>query len=131
MNYQIMMDEELDKIKQLSKKPTLLLHACCAPCSSYVLEYLSSYFDITILYYNPNIFPKEEFTKRYNELDKLIQEMKLDKNVKLVEIGYRNEDFEDVIDGAIVGSRFIRLLEESNFSTEAVKDYIKKFKEEM
>lgn len=99
MNYQIMMDEELDKIKQLNKKPTLLLHACCAPCSSYVLEYLSSYFDITILYYNPNIFPKEEFTKRYNELDKLIQEMKLDKNVKLVEIGYRNEDFEDVIDG--------------------------------
>mgnify|MGYP003246986742 FL=1 len=95
MNYQIMMDEELDKIKQLNKKPTLLLHACCAPCSSYVLEYLSSYFDITILYYNP----KEEFTKRYNELDKLIQEMKLDKNVKLVEIGYRNEDFEDVIDG--------------------------------
>ena len=99
MNYQIMMDEELDKIKQLSKKPTLLLHACCAPCSSYVLEYLSSYFDITILYYNPNIFPKEELTKRYNEVDKLIQEMKLDKNVKLVEIGYRNEDFEDVIDG--------------------------------
>lgn len=99
MNYQIMMDEELDKIKQLSKKPTLLLHACCAPCSSYVLEYLSSYFDITILYYNPNISPEEEFIKRYNELDKLIQEMKLDKNVKLVEIGYRNEDFEDVIDG--------------------------------
>lgn len=99
MNYQIMMDEELNRIKQLKQKPTLLLHACCAPCSSYVLEYLSSYFDITILYYNPNIFPEDEFTKRYNELDKLIKEMNLDKSVKLVEVGYRNEDFENAIDG--------------------------------
>ena len=61
MNYQLEM-EKIIKEKQGNK---LLLHACCAPCSSYVLEYLTNFFDITILYYNPNIYPKEEFDKRY------------------------------------------------------------------
>ena len=76
MNYQIMMDEELDKIKQLSKKPTLLLHACCAPCSSYVIEYLSNYFDITILFYNPNINNDIEYNKRLQELERFVKEFK-------------------------------------------------------
>ena len=58
INYQKELDKILDKIKDT--KPTLLLHSCCAPCSSYVLEYLSQYFDITIDYYNPNIDSKEE-----------------------------------------------------------------------
>ena len=68
-NYQ----KELDKVLEgLDNRPSLLLHSCCAPCSSYVLTYLSGYFDITILYYNPNIFPKEEFDKRAKEQERLI-----------------------------------------------------------
>lgn len=55
-------------------KPTLLLHACCAPCSSYVIEYLSRYFDITIYYYNPNIFPESEYTRRRTELEKFLRD---------------------------------------------------------
>ena len=99
MNYQLLMDEVINKIKDCKTKPTLLLHACCAPCSSYVLEYLTKYFKITILYYNPNIYPEEEFDKRYNELDKLIKEMPSCSDVELVNVGYRNSDFEDAIDG--------------------------------
>ena len=60
-NYQLMLDKELAHIKQLQRVPTLLLHSCCAPCSSYVLEYLSRYFAITVLYYNPKISPATEF----------------------------------------------------------------------
>ena len=68
-NYQ----KELDKVLEgLDNRPSLLLHSCCAPCSSYVLTYLSGYFDITILYYNPNIFPEEEFDKRAKEQERLI-----------------------------------------------------------
>ena len=92
MNYQIMMDEELDKIKQLGKKPTLLLHACCAPCSSYVLEYLSSYFDITILYYNPNIEPYEEYLKRKEEQINYIK----DKGINFMDSDYDNELFKEI-----------------------------------
>ena len=63
-NYQ----KELDKIIEgLEFRPSLLLHSCCAPCSSYVLTYLSRYFDITLLYYNPNIYPHEEYEIRKNE----------------------------------------------------------------
>ena len=63
-NYQ----NELDNIiEELHTRPKLLLHSCCAPCSSYVIEYLIKYFDITILYYNPNIEPLEEYLKRKNE----------------------------------------------------------------
>ncbi|MCD7955522.1 MAG: epoxyqueuosine reductase QueH [Lachnospiraceae bacterium] len=56
--------------------PSLLLHSCCAPCSSYVLEYLSNYFRITVLYYNPNIYPEEEYARRVKEQRRLIQEMR-------------------------------------------------------
>ena len=62
MNYQL----EMEKIINNKKGNKLLIHACCAPCSSYVLEYLINYFDITILYYNPNIYSKEEFNKRFS-----------------------------------------------------------------
>ena len=66
MNYQLVLEEELKKIKPGSK---LLLHACCAPCSSYVLEYLNDYFDITVYYYNPNISSYDEYDKRLKEED--------------------------------------------------------------
>ena len=70
-NYQ----KELDKIlAALTTTPRLLLHSCCAPCSSYVLEYLSQYFAITVLYYNPNISPREEYELRKAEQIRLIQE---------------------------------------------------------
>ena len=97
-----MMDEiikkELEERKDNSK-PTLLLHACCAPCSSYVLECLKDYFDITILFYNPNISPFEEFEKRYNELNKLIIDMPGCNGVKVVNIGYNPKEFEEISKG--------------------------------
>ena len=72
INYQ----RELDKlISSLDGTPRLLLHSCCAPCSSYCLEYLSRYFAITVLYYNPNIYPEEEFVKRAAEQKRLIAEL--------------------------------------------------------
>jgi len=97
MNYQKLMDEVIESEK--GNRPTLLLHVCCAPCSSYVLEYLTKYFKITILFYNPNIFPYDEYKKRYEEAKRLILDMECCSDVELVEIGYNNSDFEDVIEG--------------------------------
>ena len=74
-NYQ----KELDKvIEGLDHRPSLLLHSCCGPCSSYVLSYLSRCFDITLLYYNPNIYPPQEFDKRAAEQERLISELNSD-----------------------------------------------------
>ena len=67
MNYSNILEKELEHIKNEKNIPTLLLHSCCAPCSSYVISYLNNYFNITILYYNPNISPKEEYLKRKEE----------------------------------------------------------------
>ena len=66
-NYQKKLDQVIAALKGSAEKPTLLLHACCGPCSSYVLEYLSKYFQITVLYYNPNIYPREEYEIRKEE----------------------------------------------------------------
>ena len=63
-NYQLVLDTELERISDAGKTPTLLLHSCCGPCSSYVLEYLSRWFRITVFYFNPNIYPESEFDKR-------------------------------------------------------------------
>lgn len=60
-------------INGLETKPKLLLHSCCGPCSSYVLEYLSKYFEITLFYYNPNIFPPEEYEKRLLNQKKVVE----------------------------------------------------------
>ncbi len=78
-NFKKMFDEEIKKVKTLDKKPKLLLHACCAPCSSAVLEELSQVFEVTLFFYNPNISPKEEFSFRLEELRRLIREMGLEK----------------------------------------------------
>jgi len=99
INYQLIMDQKLEQIKQSGKVPTLLLHTCCAPCSSYVLEYLCKYFDITIYYYNPNINTLEEFEKRANEQIRLINTMPLDRPVKYVIADYNNDEFENTING--------------------------------
>ncbi len=95
INYQKQLDEILKSINPQEKKPTLLLHACCGPCSSYVIEYLSSYFDITIFYYNPNIYPKKEYERRLNELEDFIPrfEPAVKNKVKIVVSTYEPKDF--------------------------------------
>ena len=75
MNYQKELDKLVQKLSDDGRVPKLLLHSCCAPCSSYVLEYLRQYFDITVLYYNPNITEREEYEKRAAEQKRLIREM--------------------------------------------------------
>ncbi len=77
-NYQKCLEQILASLDPSGEKPGLLLHSCCAPCSSYVLEYLHSYFKITIFYYNPNITEKAEYDKRILEVKRLIREMNLD-----------------------------------------------------
>lgn len=96
MNYQLILEDEL---KKLNSVPKLLLHVCCAPCSSYVLEYLSNYFYITVFYYNPNIDNKEEYDKRMEESRRFTSEFKGKFPITFVEIGYHNEEYEDVIKG--------------------------------
>lgn len=76
-NYQLLMEKQIEKIKQTGNKPRLLLHACCAPCSSYCLELLAEFFEITVFFYNPNISPEEEYLKRYDELSRFIEEGKI------------------------------------------------------
>ena len=76
-NYQLKLDKELAHIAEKNNRPRLLLHVCCAPCSSYVLEYLNQYFEITVLFYNPNISPKSEYDYRAQELQRLIEELPL------------------------------------------------------
>ena len=74
-------------------KPGLLLHACCAPCSSYVIEYLAPYFEITIFYYNPNIHPQAEYDRRLEELKCFLPRFPAARGIRLVEGGYDPEDF--------------------------------------
>jgi len=86
VNFQQKLDMFLEKIEQNKDEiPTLMLHSCCAPCSSYVLEYLSKYFQITIYYYNPNISDLEEYKKRVNEQEKFIKSVKWSNEVKFLE----------------------------------------------
>ena len=76
-NYQLVLEKTLKALQAEDKRPSLLLHSCCGPCSSYVMEYLAQYFDITIFYYNPNISPAAEFQFRAEEQQRLIREMDL------------------------------------------------------
>lgn len=75
INYQKRLEEIVEDNQKEGKVPTLFLHSCCAPCSSYCLEYLSQYFQITVFYYNPNISPKTEYSKRVEEQKRLIETM--------------------------------------------------------
>ena len=96
INYQLELEKILQKIN-VDNKPTLLLHSCCGPCSSYVLEYLSNYFKITIFYYNPNIDTNDEFKKRLEEQKRLIKEMNL--NVEVIDGIYNYDDFNSIVKG--------------------------------
>lgn len=92
-NYAKELEQLIQKLQQEGKVPRLLLHACCAPCSSAVLEYLSKYFAITLLYYNPNIAPLEEYQKREAELRRLVSQMKLTHPVELLPCQYDGQAF--------------------------------------
>lgn len=94
-NYQQELDEIIEKLQKDGSRPSLLLHACCAPCSSYCVEYLSQYFDITLYYYNPNIESQEEFDKRFKEFEKIEERF----NVKVVEETYNAKEFYDSVRG--------------------------------
>lgn len=98
-NYQRILDKELACICASDCTPTLLLHSCCAPCSSYVLEYLSQYFNITVFYYNPNISPKSEYDLRAQEQKRLIENMPLSRPVTLHIADYTSEHFTAIAKG--------------------------------
>ncbi|MBE5925209.1 MAG: epoxyqueuosine reductase QueH [Lachnospiraceae bacterium] len=103
INFQLKMDKILESINEEKKKigyvPKLLLHACCAPCSSYVLEYLSNHFEITIFYYNPNISENAEYNKRVEELKRLISEMNTVYPVSFIEGEYEPDVYDKAIEG--------------------------------
>lgn len=99
MNYQKELDKLLLNIQREGKTPKLLLHSCCAPCSSYVLEYLSDYFEITVFYYNPNVFPESEYTKRILEQQMLIHEMKAKHPISFIAGSYDRGRFLEMAAG--------------------------------
>lgn len=86
-------------LNNLDSKKKLLLHSCCGPCSSYVISYLTNYFDITILYYNPNIYPYDEYLKRKQEQIKLINEIDCSNNLDIMDCDYDNDLYEKCIIG--------------------------------
>ena len=94
-NYQIVLDNILLTVKPHTR---LLIHSCCGPCSSYVLSYLKDYFDITIVYYNPNIYPSDEYYKRYNEQKRLIKEM-FNNEIHVLDIDYDYMTYDNYIKG--------------------------------
>ena len=98
-NYQKMLEETIAKNQSENKVPALLLHSCCAPCSSYCLEYLSQYFKITVFYYNPNIYPEEEYFKRVKEQQRFIERLPAKYPVSFVEGNYDKERFYQMAQG--------------------------------
>ncbi|MBQ9860301.1 MAG: epoxyqueuosine reductase QueH [Clostridia bacterium] len=98
-NYQLLLDKQLTQLQESGIVPRLLLHSCCAPCSSYVLEYLSRYFDITVYYYNPNISPREEFLRRAEEQQRLIEQMPLSRPVNCLIGAYDPASFSAIAAG--------------------------------
>ncbi len=99
INYQKELDQLLSQIQNKPNPPTLLLHSCCAPCSSYVLEYLNQYFEITIYFYNPNLDTELEFMHRAKEQLRLINEMPLKQPVKGIIVPYCNQLFLQAVKG--------------------------------
>lgn len=98
-NYSLLLEQTLKEIENKAQRPTLLLHVCCAPCSSYVLEYLAKYFDITVFFFNPNISPASEYEFRQKELERLLAEMPLPSCVKIMSGRYCPEEFYSMAKG--------------------------------
>ncbi len=93
INYQKELEKQLEQFTKEQHVPSLLLHACCAPCSSYVLEYLASHFHITVFFYNPNISPAEEYEKRVKELHRLVSQLPVKYPVQVIDGVYEPEKF--------------------------------------
>ena len=102
VNYQKKLDEIISYIMSDAERkapPRLLLHSCCAPCSSYCIEYLSDYFTITVFYYNPNLYPDEEYQRRSNEQKRLISEMNTKYPVTYIDEGFDSAEFYKSVKG--------------------------------
>ena len=99
INYQLEMERELRRISERGSRPRLLLHSCCAPCSSYVLECLSPVFDMGVFYYNPNIAPAAEFERRAEEQARLIAEMPHEGVIEFVRGHYDSNAFYEAVRG--------------------------------
>ena len=98
-NFDKMLEEIINNNCSKGIIPRVMLHSCCAPCSSYVIEYLSNYFYLTIIYYNPNISPKEEYEKRKKEQIRLINSMDTKYRVDIIDCDYDNDIYESKIKG--------------------------------
>ena len=131
-NYQKLLDETISSVTAGDRVPTLLLHSCCGPCSSYVLEYLSQYFKITVFYYNPNIYPEEEYRKRVAEQQEFIRRFPAKHPVEFVEGAFDTALFYETVKGleaepeggARCGACFsLRLEETARLAKERGMDY--------
>ena len=98
INYEKEMEKTLDALAAAGQKPKLLLHACCAPCSSATLERLAGHFEGSILYYNPNIYPPEEYHRREAELERFVQDAGY-QGVPVIELPYNPQEFYDAVKG--------------------------------
>lgn len=96
-NYQLKLDKEIESLQ--GERPELLLHSCCGPCSSYVLEYLTQYYQVTLLWYNPNIWPPEENDKRLYYQRKIIDSLGLQDKVKIVISNYDHDRYLQMVSG--------------------------------
>lgn len=95
MNYNVEMEKIINDLQDKNIVPKLLLHSCCAPCSSHVITTLTPYFDITIIYYNPNIEPKEEYEKRKQEEIRFINEFPNVNKLDFIDCDYDNDLFHE------------------------------------
>lgn len=98
-NFAKEMEKLVEKHVQRGERPRLLLHVCCSPCLSGVLEYAARFFETSLLYYNPNIAPREEYEKRLKEVERLVAEMPLESEVEILPCAYGNEAFEAMAQG--------------------------------
>ena len=99
INYQKELDKLIAKFTEEGRVPSLLLHSCCAPCSSYCIEYLSKYFHVTVFYYNPNIYPDDEYYHRVKEQQRFINEFPTKYPVDFIEGDYDKSSFYDIAKG--------------------------------
>lgn len=126
INYDLLMQ---DQIKEIKSRPKLLLHSCCGPCSSACIERLSQYFDITILYYNPNIYPKQEYEKRLSTQEQLLKNFQ---NIRVTSLPYDENQYLSQVKGLESeregGARcdkcfYLRLKKTAQFAKENGYDY--------
>ena len=99
INYQKKLDSLIAEFEKEGRVPSLLLHSCCGPCSSYCIEYLSQYFHITVFYYNPNIYPDEEYYHRVKEQQRFINDFPTKYPVNFIEGDYDKESFYKIAKG--------------------------------